>query len=480
MLLDAPSCYRALCTHDARFDGRFFVGVATTRIYCRPVCTVRTPHARNCRYFRSAAAAEVGGYRPCLRCRPELAPGSASVDALDRLAQAAVGLIEDGRLEEGGLEALAAALRITSRHVRRVFATTFGVSPVAYAQTHRLLLAKRLLTDTALPVTEVAFASGFGSVRRFNALFNARYRMPPARLRRNAANTAPGAPLRFELAYRPPYDWPAMLEFLAARAVPCMEAITAQDYFRTLRIAHNGAEHAGWIRVGNRAPRSTLVVELSHSLARVVAPVLSRVRHAFDTNCDPEAIAAALGALSRRHPGLRVPGAVDGFELAVRAIVGQQVSVRAARTLMTRLVRALGEPLAASLVLPEGSLDRMFPAAQRVADVDVGVLTGLGLTGARARAVMALSRAVACKAVRLDPRADVADTTAALLALPGIGPWTVELIAMRALGWPDAFPASDGVILRAMNETSPARAAARSAQWQPWRSYAVMHLWRKT
>ncbi len=343
MDLDTASCYRALATHDARFDGRFFVGVATTGIYCRPVCRARTPRAANCRFFRSAAAAEVAGYRPCLRCRPELAPGSAAADATARLAQAAVALIDDGVPDEGGVEALAARLGVTSRHLRRIFATTFGVSPVEYAQTHRLLLAKRLLTDTALPVTDIAFASGFRSVRRFNALFHARYRLAPAALRRHALVAATPAPLRFEIAYRPPYDWPAMLEFLARRAIPGVEEVGPHGYVRTLRLAHDGREHAGWIAVTPARGRDALKVELAPTLARVVPSVLARVRHAFDTNCDPHAVVAVLGDLAAGAPGLRVPGTVDGFELAVRVVLGQQVSVASARTLLARLVRALGE-----------------------------------------------------------------------------------------------------------------------------------------
>jgi AraC family transcriptional regulator of adaptative response / DNA-3-methyladenine glycosylase II len=422
---------------------------------------------------RSAAQAEVAGFRPCLRCRPELAPGSAAADANARLAQAAVALIDDGVPDEGGVESLAQRLGVTSRHLRRVFATSFGVSPVEYAQTHRLLLAKRLLTDTALPVTDIAFASGFRSVRRFNALFRTRYGLAPAMLRRHATAASEPGPLRFELAYRPPYDWPAMLEFLARRVVPGMELVADNRYVRTLRVRHDGHDHVGIIAVAPVRGRDALRVELAPSLARVVPAVLARVRHAFDTNCDPQAVAAVLGELAASAPGLRVPGTVDGFELATRVILGQQISVASARTLLRRLVDALGERIPA-----EHGLDRVFPSPERIAATDVAALRALGIVPSRTRALVAIAHAIVDGKLALEPRSDVPATVERLCAIPGIGAWSAEMIAMRALAWPDAFPAGDGPLRAALGETSAARATARSAQWQPWRSYAVMHLWR--
>jgi AraC family transcriptional regulator of adaptative response / DNA-3-methyladenine glycosylase II len=474
MQLDGDSCYRALTTHDPRFDGRFFVGVSSTRIYCRPVCTVRTPRRENCRFFPSAAAAEVEGYRPCLRCRPELAPGNASVDATARLAQAAVTLLEDGALEDGSVEALAARVGVTGRHLRRVFLSEFGVAPIDYAQTQRLLLAKRLLTDTALSVTDIALASGFRSLRRFNALFRARYRIAPSRLRRSATTRALPDRLDFELAYRPPYAFDAMLEFLRERAIEGVESADANAYRRTLAIAHRGVVHAGCVEV-RRAPRKpALAVAISASLARVAPQALARVRHAFDLACDPQEIAARLGDLAAAHPGLRVPGAFDGFELAVRAVVGQQIAVRAARTLLGRLARALGAPL--DPATPDGP--RLFPDAERIAACPPAELARCGLTTARARALSALAAAVVRGEVDLRPGADVAATIARLETLPGIGTWTAHYVAMRALGWPDAFLANDRIVLAALGETRPARALARSEAWRPWRAYAVMHLWK--
>ena len=475
MPLDSDTCYRALATHDSRFDGRFFVGVSSTRIYCRPVCTVRLPRRENCRFFASAAAAEVDGYRPCLRCRPELAPGNASIDAGARLAQGAVDLIENGVLDDGGIEHLSARVGVTSRHLRRIFDAEFGVSPIEYAQTQRLLLAKRLLTDTAMPVTEVALASGFASVRRFNALFKARYRMPPGRLRdARGAEPLPAA-LAFELWFRPPYDWESMLAFLGHRAIDGVEAVSRDAYARTVSIEHRGTLHVGRIEVRRSPRKAALRVAVSPSLARAVPVVLSRLKRAFDLACDPAVVAAALGPLAAGRPGLRVPGTFDGFELAVRAVIGQQISVRAARTILGRIARAYGEAVSAG----EGdALTRVFPTAARIAALPPGELAQLGVTQARARSVVGLAAAVASGTIRLEPESDVDATLDALTALPGIGTWTANYVAMRALRWPDAFLANDLVVLKALGETRPAHALRLSESWRPWRSYAVMHLWR--
>ena len=478
MSLDSESCYRALATHDARFDGRFFVGVRSTRIYCRPVCTVRLPKRENCRFYQSAAAAEVAGFRPCLRCRPELAPGLASVDASANFAQAAVALIEDGLLEEGSIESLAERIGITSRHLRRIFDAQFGVSPIEYAQTQRLLLAKRLLTDTALPIVDVALASGFRSVRRFNALIRSRYRMPPSRLRKHAAPATLPTTMRFELAYRPPYDWQSLLDFLRARAIAGVEFVAGNRYARTLAIERGDDSLTGWIAVSKSPRRDALVLTVAASLARVVPTVLSRVRHAFDIGCDPEPVVRQLGALARAHPGLRVPGTCDGFELAVRAVIGQQISVAGARTLIGRIVAAYGHPYAAADA-PAG-LTHAFPSAQKLAARTVDEFRILGLTSARARTLLELAAAVASGQLTLAVGTDVDRTRAALEKIRGIGPWTSSYIAMRALGWPDAFLESDLVVRKAMGESRAAGARARSETWRPWRAYAVMHLWRNS
>jgi AraC family transcriptional regulator of adaptative response / DNA-3-methyladenine glycosylase II len=475
MTLDPHTCYRALRARDARFDGRFFVGVSSTRIYCRPVCTVKPPRRENCRFYPSAAAAESGGYRPCLRCRPELAPGNASVDATTRLAQAAASLIEDRALDDEGLEAVAARLGISDRHLRRAFGAEFGVSPVEFAQTQRLLLAKRLLTDTSLPVTEVAFASGFGSLRRFNALFKQRYRLQPGQLRRRMAGggLAPADALQFELSYRPPYDWPALSAFLAARAIAGVEALEDGRYRRTARIVVEGKAHAGWIEVSPSPKKPALRVTVAASLAKALPPVLSRVKALMDLACNPAEVAAALGALAAKHPGLRVPGAFDGFEVAVRAILGQQVTVAAARTVAGRLAAAYGDALETAF----HSVNRSFPSAETIADLSHGQIARLGMPGARARSVIALARAVAEGELDLVPNADVESVLEKLRALPGVGEWTAQYIAMRALAWPDAFPHTDLGVMRALGERDPRRVLELGEAWRPWRAYAVMHLW---
>ncbi len=476
MTLDPHTCYRALRARDARFDGRFFVAVSSTRIYCRPVCTVKPPMRKNCRFYPSAAAAESGGYRPCLRCRPELAPGNASVDATSRLAQAAASLLEDRTLDEEGLEAVAARLGITDRHLRRAFGAEFGVSPVEFAQTQRLLLAKRLLTDTALPVTEIAFASGFGSLRRFNALFKQRYRLQPGRLRKHMKSHGSGSSdvLQFELSFRPPYDWPALSAFLGARAIAGVEAVEEGRYRRTVHLDLDGKAQRGWIEISPSRKKPALRVAVSASLAKALPPVLSRVKALMDLCCNPAEVAAALGPLAKLHPGLRVPGAFDGFEVAVRAILGQQVTVAAARTVAGRFAAALGDPL----VTPFVSLNKIFPTAESVAQVPYGRIARLGMPGARARSVIALARTVADGDLDLMPNADIDATLDKLRALPGVGEWTAQYIAMRALAWPDAFPHTDLGVMKALGETSPKRVLAAGEAWRPWRAYAVMHLWQ--
>ncbi len=474
MTLDSHTCYRALTARDARFDGRFFVAVASTRIYCRPVCTVKPPKRENCRFYPSAAAAEADGYRPCLRCRPELAPGNASVDATSRLAQAAASLIEDATLEEAGLDSVAARLGITDRHLRRAFGAEFGVSPVQFAQTQRLLLAKRLLTDTALPVTEVAFASGFGSVRRFNALFKQRYRLQPVQLRQHASTSGAIDILKFELSFRPPYAWSALNAFLSARTIAGVESVEGYCYRRTARIHVGGKEHRGWIEVALSQKKPALRVTVSASLARALPPVLSRVKALMDLACHPAEVAHALGAIARRHPGLRVPGAFDGFEVAVRAILGQQVSVIAARTVAGRFASAFGDPIET----PFAALTTVFPTAESIADLPYGRIARLGMPGARARSIVALARAVADADLVLTPNADIEATLEQLRALPGVGEWTAQYIAMRALAWPDAFLHTDLGVKKALGETDAHRVLAAGEAWRPWRAYAVMHLWQ--
>ena len=473
MTLDPHTCYRAVRAHDARFDGRFYVAVRSTRIYCRPVCTVRPPKRENCCFYPSAAAAESAGFRPCLRCRPELAPGNASVDATSRLAQAAASLIEDAALEESNLAALAQRLGITDRHLRRAFGAEFGVSPVEFAQTQRLLLAKRLLTDTALPVTDIAFASGFGSVRRFNALFRERYRLQPKQLRRHAAAPAGEDALAFELSFRPPYDWAAVSAFLGARAIAGVEALEDGIYRRTARLRIERRTHTGWIAVALSKTKPALRVTVSASLAKALPPVLSRVKALMDLACNPQEVAQGLGDLAKANPGLRVPGAFDGFEVAVRAILGQQVTVAAARTVAGRFAAEFGE----AIETPFASLSRVFPSAEKISETRLGSIAKFGMPEARARTIIGLARAVAEGELDLMPNADIEQTLERLRAIPGIGEWTAQYIAMRALSWPDAFPHADYGVRKALGVSDPRAALAAGEAWRPWRAYAVIHLW---
>ena len=475
MTSDPAHLYAAFKAHDARFDGRVFVGVSSTGIYCRPVCVAKFPKRENCSFHRSAAAAEAAGFRPCLRCRPELAPGYASVDASMRLAHAASSLIDDGCANDASLKSLAQRLAVTDRHLRRVFREAFGVSPVAYAQTQRLLLAKRLLTDTAMPVLDVALASGFGSLRRFNAALKERYRLTPSDFRRKAGAAAPlfsPAEFVFELGYRPPLDWPALLGFLGARTIDGVEEADGDCYRRTLTIRHGEERHAGWFEAEPVAGKDRLRVRIAGSLGKVLPAVLARVKRLFDLACDPAEIAATLGPLARR-PGLRLPGVVDGFEIAVRAVLGQQITVRAARTLAQRFAIAFGTPMAT----PFAGLVTLFPTAVNIAGRSIDEIATLGIIGARARTIQALARAIAAGKIRLEPGVDVDATIVALVALPGIGDWTAQYIAMRALAWPDAFPAADYGVMKALGERNLRRVRETAEQWRPWRAYAVMHLW---
>jgi AraC family transcriptional regulator of adaptative response / DNA-3-methyladenine glycosylase II len=487
MSLDTAGYYRALAARDRRFDGVFYVGVTSTGIYCRPVCRARTPRRERCRFFNNAAAAERAGFRPCLRCRPELAPGHSSVDAVGRLATAAASRIAEGALNGGDVDSLARELGVGSRHLRRVLEREVGVSPVELAQTQRLLLAKRLLTDSELPVTEVAHASGFQSLRRFNALFRARYRLNPTGLRRahrngNARSIArsgtdereDGGALSLALSYRPPFAWQPLLRFLAARATHGVENVDAERYLRTMAIG----EHSGWLAVTHEPAREALHVDVSASLVPVLMAVLARLRQLFDLDANPSEIDGHLSRegfapLVRRTRGLRVPGAVDGFELAARAILGQQVSVRGATTLAGRFAAAFGLPGGGGVA----PLSRLAPTAERVAGATVEQIATIGLPRARAASIQALARAVAEGHIHLTPGTHAGEMMRRLTSLPGIGPWTAHYVAMRALRWPDAFPASDLALRRAAGMPTPAKLERAAERWSPWRAYAAMHLW---
>ncbi|WP_354685398.1 AlkA N-terminal domain-containing protein [Cupriavidus necator] len=479
MNLDPDTCYKAVASHDRRFDGRFFVGVSSTGVYCRPVCAVRTPKRENCSFYESAAAAEKHGFRPCLRCRPELAPGHGLADISGRLAQAAATLIDEGFMAEGSVAALAARIGVTERHLRRLFDAQFGVSVLEYAQTQRLLLAKRLLADTALPVTEVALAAGFGSVRRFNDVLKTRYGLTPVALRRRAADGVADR-LVFELGYRPPFAWDAWLGFLATRAVDGIEEMRDGAYARTLRIESAGTAHVGWVRIEHMPRRLVLRVTLSASLARVIPQALGKVRRLCDLGCRPDVVDRHLGELARPVPGMRLPGCVDGFEIAVRAVVGQVISVVHARRILASLAERAGQPLqnTALATAPAGLLFT-FPTAAALAALPPEGMRDAGVPAGKARTLQALAQRVADGTLALDPHAAPEQTVAVLRGIGGIGDWTAQYVAMRALGWPDAFPGTDYALRKVLGVSTVRAMHERTAQWAPWRAYAAIHLWHQ-
>ncbi|QPF73821.1 helix-turn-helix domain-containing protein [Roseateles sp. DAIF2] len=487
--LDPAACYPALTARDSRFDGHWFVGVTSTGVYCRPICRVRTPKAENCRFYPTAAQAEAARFRPCLKCRPELAPAPGRavwsvMDASRTLAREAAAWLDACEDEQASIEDLAAHLGITSRHLRRIFAAEHGVTPLQYLQTRRLLLAKQLLTDTALPVTAVAHAAGFASLRRFNAAFLEHYRLQPSALRREGPAGAAGAGeagALLRLGYRPPYAIDALLEFLAARAVDGVERVDPArgSLTRTLRLLHRGQSHEGWLSLAFDAARHQALITLSPGLWPAVGGLLPLLRRWLDLDADPAPIDAALGPLAEHEPGLRLPGCLDRYELAVRAVLGQQVTVAAARTLAGRLVERFGQPLAGA---PEGAA-RLFPTPAQLAAVPVEAIAELGIIRRRAETLIALGQAWPRLAfARMSGTPEAAE--AELREIPGIGPWTAHYMLMRGWSWPDIFPSGDIVLRRALSpdpqQPLSARAidAAAAAAYQPYRSYAVLRLWR--
>ena len=478
MDLDTGRCYRALLSRDRRFDGRFFVGVTTTGIYCRPICPSPPPRPRNVRFFACAAAAQAEGFRPCLRCRPESAPGTPAWEGSPAVVRRALRLISQGGLDDDDVEAFAAHLGVGGRHLRRLFEAQLGASPAAVARASRAHFARRLLDETDLKIADVAFSAGFRGLRQFNSAMRAAFRAAPRELRarrKRAVDTETG--LVFRLPYRPPLDWGSLLGFFALRATPGVEAVDARGYRRTLQLG----DAVGTLAVRPEPESGQAVLTLRLSRVEGLQAIVARARRLFDLDADPHQIgrhlvrSPALAPLVRRRPGLRVPGAWDGFELAVRAILGQQVSVRGATTLAGRLVahlgRALDEP-------SDAGLTHLFPTAAALAGADVAAI---GLPRARAEAIRALASAVADGGLSLDGGLELDALVERLCKIPGIGAWTAHYVAMRACGETDAFPAGDLGLRRAFgNGRGPAPVGtllAASEAWRPWRAYAALHLW---
>lgn len=474
-----PICEAARRSRDPRFDGQFFTAVRTTGIYCRPVCPAPAPKSENVRYYATAAAAEAAGYRPCLRCRPELAPAEGTWRRGESTLARALQGIEQGALEQAGVPALAARLGIGERQLRRLFVEELGVSPLQIESTRRLLFAKQLLSDTALPVTEIALAAGYASLRRFNAAFLAAYGLAPSRLRQPAAVVSrAGGPLILRLLPRPPHDYAAQLAFLRGRALAGLEHVGEQRYTRLL-----SPDPPAWFELSARPDGAALELALHGVPARALRHCVQQVRRMFDLDADPAAVNPVLSQdprlapLLQRRPGLRLTGGWSGFELAVRAVIGQQISVAGARTLTQRLLDRCGAPVPPELA--EVGFARGFPGAETLLHADLG---GLGLTGARQHTIRALARATLEGQLDFAPGQPLEDFLARCLRIPGIGPWTANYLAIRALGHPDALPSGDVVLQKSLDpagaRSSAARLEERAQAWRPWRSYAVMHLWR--
>jgi AraC family transcriptional regulator of adaptative response / DNA-3-methyladenine glycosylase II len=463
-----------MLARDARFDGRFFVAVTSTGIYCRPVCPARPPKAQNCIFMRSAAEAQEAGFRPCLRCRPEMAPGLPALRGTSNTTSRAISLIELGALDDGDVESLAGRVGVGGRHLRRLFMEHIGASPVAVAQARRVHIAKQLIHDTGMPMSEVALASGFGSVRRFNETFAGLFGRPPSSLRRGATGERGASAITLGLPYRPPFAWDEMLAFLRARAIPGVESVCGGAYARIIELGGT----IGEVRVAHDAGRSRLQATIAFPVISEIPVIIARLRRMFDLDADVHVIGASLSGdpllapLVAERPGLRVPGSWDPFELAVRAIVGQQISVTAATRLIGRVAEEYGEPVSGA----GPALERVFPSPAVLARAPIA-----GMPSSRASAINSLALSAAQDDGLFDRGSDVRDSIDRLCELPGLGPWTANYIAMRAMREPDAFPSGDIGLLRALDgghgRPTPRELDERSQAWRPWRAYAALHLW---
>ncbi len=496
MLLDPDECYAALLSRDYRFDGLFFVAVSTTKIYCRPICRVRVPKAERCTFYHHAASAEQAGYRPCLRCRPELAPGNAAMDAVKRISQLAAARIKSGALSEKSVEELAKEFGISDRHLRRVIEFEYGVSPIDLAQTYRLLLAKQLLTDTNLKITDVAFASGFSSVRRFNHAFKNNYRLNPSELRKslstknkNKKESQSESGIILRLSYRPPLAWKTLISYLCSRGNSRVETIQSSDkneevFYKTVFI-HSFSEKddkantvTGWISASLDETRHQIIVTLSPSLFPHLVFVQSKLRDLFDLDANPMVVEnhlsrdKALKKLIAKNRGVRVAGTIDGFELALRAVLGQQISVKAATTVYGRFVDAFGD----DVETPIDGLDKTSPNPAHIANAPIEKIIGLGLTQRRATTIKDLAIATVNGSIPWDSGQNEI-ILKRLLALPGVGPWTEQYVAMRALKIPNAFPESDLGLMKALNVEKPKDVLCRAKKWAPWRAYGAIYCW---
>ena len=478
MNLDPGICYQAICSRDARFDGRFFTAVRTTGVYCRPVCPAPTPKRENVEFFLCAAAAEGAGFRPCRRCRPETAPGTPAWEGTSTIVSRALRLIAQGNCDENGLEKIAERVGVGSRHLRRLFVRHIGVAPKAVLQTQQAHFARRLIDETDLPIARVAFAAGFHSIRRFNQAILKSFGAPPTILRRmTPRGRSSGSALTMKLEYRPPFDWQVLLDFLRTRAIPGVESVDQNTYQRSIEL--DGQSGLLEVRPGENAPHLILRIYLPPT-ARL-AQIIDRIRRLFDLTADPIRIADHLGLdpllsrMIRSMPGLRVPGAWDPFEMMVRAVLGQQISVKAASTLAGRIAKTFGSPIITNI---PARVTHVFPRAKVLRSVD---LRQVGLTEARARTVRRIAEAVCNGELPTDSASGLDSIVNSLNAIDGIGNWTAQYIAMRAFGEPDAFPEGDLGLRRAVSSgaepVSNSELKRMAEHWRPWRAYAAMYLW---
>lgn len=477
------SLYAIYKARDLRFDGHFFVGISSTKIYCRPICKAKQAKQENCTFFSTAAEAEKEGYRPCLLCRPELAPGNSKVDAYSTLAHRAVKIIEENCGEGLSIEELAKKLECSSRHLRRVFVEEYNVTPIQFLQTYRLLLAKNLLTDTNLSILEIAMASGFNSLRRLNDLFQKKYKLPPSVLRKNLKNGKNhNNEISVELGYHPPYCWNEIINFLSKRAIPEVEVVSNEKYMRTVSIIdRNQRNCSGWVCVRNNPINNSLVVTLSESLIPVLPQVLARIKHLFDLYCEPNTIYETLQSMNEIIPnsyilGIRVPECFDSFEMAVRAILGQQITVKAATTLAGRIAKNYGKGIETGIA----GLTKLFPSAKNIIVLGNNIeehLGSLGIIRTKARAILALAEAIENKKIKLENTAKPELEIKKLLEIKGIGSWTANYIAMRTMSWTDVFLETDVGIKNALPNYKTKELIEISKKWSPWRSYAMMVLW---
>ena len=482
-LSDKQSLYRLIKSRDHRFDGQVFFGVKSTGIYCRPICSAKRPKFENCEFYSIAAQAEKNGYRPCLVCRPELAPNVTRLDAASDSSQTllnrTIRRIEDGALNDKNIEALAGEFGVSGRYLRKLFQRSLGVSPTELAQSVRLLNTKQLLTETDLNITDVAFSAGFSSLRQFNDAFKKHYRLAPRDFRKSLKHRTTEKPgtQTLRIDYRGDMNWQSLCNFLRMRAIPGVEYIDADTYYRTAQIG----DANGWlsVRPHEYKQRAGLRVTISDSLVPVAVKLMGKLKTLFDVRANVDEIESLLSVdpllkpVVRAHRGMRLPGAFDGFELLLRAILGQQISVKAATTLSGRFAAKFGEPL----VTPFSALSVSSPSASAIASASEKEIQALGVPQKRAETIKRAAMAVVSGEVSLSPGADPEACADALVTIPGIGEWTADYVSMRALAWPDAFPSGDLGVKKALGMTRRREILARASAWQPWRAYATLYLW---